>query len=341
MAPVALPLIKTEKFLLSGLGSVVLTEEQRASRSLTMTIEKVRPTNPAGVGQLIPAYFNNKWPEPQSHWGYWQLLQRDFVSSGGPLSYRREVIFSYEALWAEVAARLRCYLEKDHDFVAAAIETVLGGLPALPPANERPSINELKAVWELSLESQLFPTVPQTALWYELADGWKGQLTVTWQGFAPLNCGIEYQAAPPPKVPEKGESGDPGQRDDVPVPPGRASDPLSDLPSPPANSQSGPPVPEQVPPPPEGATRTRYMIVGTPWNDFSGSCNNVAVRLEAFSVQGVFPASAFSAQLRSSLGPGRCGAFAKTYDLRGPGGSGLLGYTENWVAGPTFVVEYQ
>lgn len=248
MAPVVLPQIKTELFLVSGLGSLVFTEEQRAARAMSVVIEKVRPVNQSGQGIVIPAYFNNKYPEPQGHWGYWQLMARDFVTASGALEYRRQVVFRYDAINAEILARLRCFMEREHDYRNAVDETILGALGEGGPVPGTPNIDQLKAAWEASLESQLFPTIPDTAMWYELADGWKAQLTVTWQAFAVLNCGIEYQAAPPPKVPGAGESGEPGVRQDRPVPQGRASDPLSDNASPPADSSAGPAVPESGPP---------------------------------------------------------------------------------------------
>lgn len=262
MAPLLLPPVKTEKFLISGLGSLVFTEEQRASCLVSVTIEKVRPTNPDGSGVVIPSYFNNKYPEPRSHWGYFHLMRRDFVSRTGPLEYRRQVLLDYDKTEVTILSRLRCLLEKEHDHRDAVDETILGALAATLPLGGEPNINELKAIWNASVESQLFPTMPETALWYQLADGWKAQLFLSWQAFPPMNCGVEYQQAPPSKVPGAGESGDGPSRESSPPPPGRVVDPLADSGSPPADSAAPPAVAEQSPPvPPNGGQGSgRYRV---------------------------------------------------------------------------------
>lgn len=261
MAPVQLPPPISERYLIGGTGAITLTEAQRGARSLSMVIEKVRPVNPNGEGQVTHAYFNQKWPEPQSHWGYFQMMRRDFVAAGGPLTYRREVIFERDNWTAEILARLRCYLEKDHDYSTFAFESILGALGEDVLGGGTPNIDGAKAAWEASLEFQLFPTHPETALWYELADGWRAQITITHQPYAVMNCGIEAQPLPPAKVPGSGESGDPGVRQDRPIPPGRRTDPLSDNISPPSNSVTGPPVPEATPPlPREGRVRVTVGV---------------------------------------------------------------------------------
>ena len=323
MAPVVLPAVKTESFRLSGLGSLVLTEEQRQSRALTIVIEKVRPVNPDGSGVVIPSYFNNKYPEPQSHWGYWQMLARDFVTATGPFEYRRQVVYKYDALWAEVMARLRCFIEREHDYRNAVDETILGALGEGGPIPGTPNIDQLKAAWEASLESQLFPTVPETAIWYELADGWNAQITVTWQQFAVLNCGIEYQQAPPPVVPSQGQSGPPGERNSEPPPAGRIGDPLSDNASPPANSAVGPPVPSVVPPPPPGAKSTRLIWEYIPTVLGGGACATQVIRVEQGTVAGIFPLSAFT--MVDSIPPQggfACGGIKREGQLNSPPGFG-------------------
>jgi hypothetical protein len=340
MAPVTLPVPISERFLIQGTGALTFTEAQRASRVFSVTIEKVRPTDANGVGQVIPTYLNQKWPEPQGHWGYYQLLQRDWVKGGGPLSYRREVLFSYDATYAEILARLRCYLEKDHDYNTQAYEAILGSLGEAGPGGGVPNIDELKTLWELSLESQLLPTVPETAIWYQLADGWKAQVTLTYSAFATLNCGIEAQQAPPPGVPGVGGSGNGPIRDAPNPPPGRGSDPLSDLASPPSDASAGPALPEAAPPPPQGATRTRYVAVGTINNAPPPDCNSVAVALVLLDKPGIFPASSFSNAQTFSGAPRRCGDVGKTFNIFFNGSPELIGYTENWLTGPSFQVQY-
>lgn len=326
MAPVQLPAPVSERFLVSGLGAITLTEAQRGARSLSVTIEKVRPTNPAGVGQVISSYFNQKWPEPQSHWGYFQLMRRDFVSSGGALSYRREVIFERDNWTAEILARLRCYLEKDHDFGAVSTETILGSLAEPGLGGGTPNIDELKAVWEATLESQLFPTHPETAIWYQLADEWKAQVTLTHQPYATLNCGIEAQALPPAKVPGAGESGSDGQREDIPVPPGRRTDPLADNPSPSPDSMGSPPIPEQVPPPPPGATSTQFYFTWSAPINSQSSCTPVNQEFVMGSAPGIYPASRMGVTQTTDPTPIQCGTRIKTVVLNAsqvPGYSGF------------------
>lgn len=341
MAPVSLPAPKTERFMLSGLGSLVFTEEQRQARALMIAIEKVRPTSAAGVALNIPSYFNNKFPEPQGHWGYWQLMARDFVSVTGPLEYRRQVVYRYDAMWAEIAGRLRCFLEKEHDYRNAVDETILGALGEGGPIPGTPSIDQLKAAWELSLESQLFPTIPETSLWYEIADGWSAQVTLTWQAFAPLNCGIEYQQAPPPSPPGAGQSGPPGERESPPPPLGRASDPLSDNASPPANSVGGPPVPEQSPPPPVGASRTRFVLSAVPVFGPGGTCPTLPAETILADVAGIYTKGDFQVVSPYPPEPGyRCGGKKYYYDISGPGGPLLTGYAEIFSSAPQFSVRY-
>lgn len=341
MAPLLLPPVKTEKFLISGLGSLVFTEEQRRSCLVSVTIEKVRPVNPDGSGAVIPSYFNNKYPEPQSHWGYFHLMRRDFVSRTGPLEYRRQVLLDYDRTEVTILSRLRCLLEKEHDHRDAVDETILGSLFSDRPPGEEPNINELKAVWNASAESQLFPTMPETALWYQLADGWKAQLSLSWQAFPPMNCGVEYQQAPPPKVPGAGESGDGPIRDSPPPPLERAADPLSDLGSPPADSATPPPVPQQVPPPPPGATQTRVIAVGTIALRPNGvTCETFPVRQVLGSRPGIFAAGQVSVVSAAPETPGDCGTISKTLDVFLPPGFVVLGFGNNWVSGPSFEVEY-
>jgi len=324
MAPVSLPAPVSERFLIEGTGAIALTEVQRGARSLSVTIEKVRPTNSSGVGLVIPAYYNQKWPEPQSHWGYFQLMMRDFVSSGGPLSYRREVIIERDNWVAEILSRLRCYLEKDHDYNTQAYEAILGSLGESGPGGGTPNIDDLKVIWELSLESQLFPTHPETAVWYQLADGWKAQIVITYQPYAAMNCGIEAQSQPPAKVPGAGESGPSGQRESPPVPAGRQTDPLSDNQSPPSDAPGGPPVPEQVPPPPEGATRTTFRVLqALSGLSESSGCIAPPPEVAEFTVIGLRRNSEITVALQPGDGDTGlpCGAtrYRRTFSLSGVG----------------------
>lgn len=342
MAPLLLPPTKTEKFLISGLGSLVFTEEQRASCLVSLTVEKVRPTNPDGSGVVIPSYFNNKYPEPQSHWGYFHLMRRDFVSRTGPLEYRRQVLLDYDRTEVTILSRLRCLLEKEHDHRDAVDETILGSLGSnLPPGGE-PNINELKAIWNASVESQLFPTLPETALWYQLADGWSAQLFLSWQAFPPMNCGVEYQQAPPPRVPGQGESGPPGEREPGPIPPGRQTDPLSDLPSPPADSSSPPPVPEAVPASGPGPGRTRFFLR----HQFAAGVPDCSFSTETFemgSAPGRWRASDVTATVTGTLPNLQCGQtrFLQSLDVsRVVGYSGFVTKFSVAPAPPVVVAEY-
>lgn len=102
--------------------------------------------------------------------------------------------------------------------------------------------------------------------------------------------------------------------------------------------QSSPPNEPPLFPP--GATKTRLRAIGTVLDGNPLTCNSVPFEPVILEVVGLFVIGDFSVSLRQAFPPGRCGRIGKVYDFTGPNGAGLSGYTENWMSGPSFVVQY-
>lgn len=260
---ITVPPAETEKFIIRGTGAITLTDVQREARALTITIERVRP--PLAEEGLVNAYYSYATPEPEGHWGYVQYLRRDFIAGTEQLEYRRQILVAEDHMQAELMARQRCWLEKDHDYNSQAFSAILGALGEVGPVVPgTPNIAELDAIWEAERETQLFPVHEITGIWYKMVLPWRGLITITWIPFIGLNCGIEPQRLPPGKVPNKGESGPLGEREGGLPPEGRASDPLAELPSPP-QSGTPPASPAETPVVPlMWAASVEYQPPGSP-----------------------------------------------------------------------------
>jgi len=250
------PTEKIESFTVSGAGTYVLTEEQRSSRRLSILVELVRTE--AGP----PFYYDFRVPEPRTFWGNVQTVSRDYIRGTIPLQFRRHVIHEFDNHLVEQLHQLRC------------ITTVFGFDITENLLNARQQLGLAQAdaqVWYENLLADvsnptLRPVDPVTAIWYEILPLMFAQVTVIWQGYAvQCNDGGFVAFQPPPRGTAKDEqrpapSGG-GSQPAVPLPPGRATDPLSDSPAPPPNVPSGPPSPTPGPPPPD--PQVRYRIVGT------------------------------------------------------------------------------
>lgn len=347
MAPLTFPPSTVERFLISGRGSLVLTEAQRGARALTITVEKVRPAPAVGTPAQIPAYFNNRYPEPQGHWGYLQLLRRDWVESERQLQYRRELVYSGDFWEAEQLAQVSCHLQRLSKVMFAGFSRVMD-LCAAPnlPAILLTGMDDVRTEYELKTKSVPTPLHPLTSLWYSIEYGWRAQVTISHTSYLPLDCGLDYQPSPPPPVPPKGGSqgsADEGERNAPPPPAGRITDPLSDLPSPPSGQTSGgPAVPQQSPPlPTSGNTEVRWDYTTGSQARPTDPCNVTTVTDFAYLATGIHPSSAFTVE--STAPPDSRPGYACNYTgytvslyFQPPGGGARQLLGSRFVVSPAF-----
>lgn len=270
--PYERPPLNIERYTIDGTGVFVLTEDQRKAVALEMTIEMVLLEEPV-------RYLNFRYPEPQSFWGYVQLMHRDFVASTVQLEYRRQVLISEDRWPLEHYHQLRCMVSRWGDSVYRAVTEVQVGQGL---AQEDAEVKILNNRSDLET-NRLVPVIPVTSIWYELEPRYGGLLTIRSQGaatqcddFAP----IVIQA--PPTAPAKGDSrpdapGGGGQQPVTPPPPGRSSDPLSDSPAPPPDQPGGPPSPSPVPDAPAGYIMTVRI---QDRRLFGSECRDGAIREE-------------------------------------------------------------
>lgn len=238
MAPVTLPPEQTETFTLTGTGVLLLTLEQRTSRRLSITVEKVF------IGPLL-SYYNFRIPEPASFWGYLQTVNRDSIIDTFELKYRRESIVRWDSYELEPIEQLRCLIKSSTlliydnllpNFIAAGVDPVLIG------ANRAQYLLD-------NGQPRLIPTNPITGIYYEIEGNHLCQITLIWQDYAaPCVNPAGKQNLPSPRSPGGGESGNNsggggGTRPSIPPPPNRSADPDSDSPAPPPDSPAGPPSP--------------------------------------------------------------------------------------------------
>jgi len=248
MTPIIYPLPVKEQFYLSGTGSLVLTEEQRRAKSLTIVIEKVK-------GVSTKEYFNFRPPEPRSFWGYIQLMQRDAVVLETQLEYRRHRLLHWDRADLQYLIELRC-------LVKALGALVICGLNAVLQDNNTPDPGGSGGN-EASLEDCLIPWATArdrsdqiqeegiTAIWYSFEPGFSGFISLIRQDYAkPCDdeAGSGSQAQPSADAPKAGESGTGGaggggERSGAAPPAGRSSDPLADSQRPPQDQPAGPPSP--------------------------------------------------------------------------------------------------
>lgn len=228
MAPIEYPSKGRQTFTIKGEGSFTLTEEQRGARSLLITVEKIKTG-------FIYDYFNFSTPEPNTHWGYLQLMARDFVIETQQLEYRRQVVKFWDNINLDPIEQLRCLVRKTARFM---FELGLEISPIEVPENATEVI-----LWELFAESvehpRIIPTQLMTSIWYKIDIGRSAFVTIDWQGYALTNCEFTGdRVAPSGEAPRKGESGPGsgagggGTRPKNGPPPGQNGDPSSDSPGP-------------------------------------------------------------------------------------------------------------
>jgi hypothetical protein len=263
MAPIVYPPKGRQTFLIKGEGSFSLTEEQRKARSLVITAEKVKTG-------FVYDYYNFSTPEPNTHWGYLQLMARDFVIETQQLEYRRQVVKFWDNVNLDPIEQLRCLVRKTAKFMFdLGIE--------LSPVEQPENVQEfvLLELFEADINHpRIIPENLLTSVWYKVDIGRSVFVTIDWQGYALNNC--EYtgpQVAPPAAPPKKEESGPNGgggggggggARPTTPPPSNQNGDPESDSPGP-TGGADVPPSPNEEPPffpPPRGIYRVTTRIQG-------------------------------------------------------------------------------
>jgi hypothetical protein len=285
MAPVPLPQEQTETYTLSGTGTLLLTLEQRTSRRLSITVEKIF------IGPLL-SYYNFRIPEPASFWGYLQTVNRDAIIDTFELKYRRESITRWDTYELEPIEQLRCLIKSSTlliydnllpNFIAAGVD------PALIGANRAQYLLD-------NGQPRLIPSNPITGIYYEIEGNHLCQITLIWQGYAaPCADPAGTQTLPTPRSPGGGESGSNaggggGTRPSIPPPANRSSDPDSDSPAPPPDSPAGPPSPSPAPSTPPNATKITWQAGLIYGND----CSTILPAPIIHIITGVIPEPSFS-----------------------------------------------
>jgi hypothetical protein len=218
--------------MIKGEGAFTLTEDQRKARSLIVTIEKVKTG-------FVYDYFNFSTPEPNTHWGYLQLMARDFVIETQQLEYRRQVVKFWDNTDLDPIEQLRCLVRKTARFM---FDLGIELSPIEAPENAQEFL--LLELFENDVaHPRIVPTQLLTSVWYKIDEGRSAFVTIDWQGYGLNNCEFAGIAgAPTGEAPKKGESGPGsgggagggggGQRKGDPPPSGQRGDPGSDSPGP-------------------------------------------------------------------------------------------------------------
>jgi len=261
MAPISYPPKGRQQFAINGEGSFSLTDEQRRARSLLVTVEKVKTG-------FVYDYYNFSTPEPNTHWGYLQLMTRDFVIETRQLEYRRQVVCFWDNLDLDPIEQLRCLVRKVARFAFNL------GLE-IQPGEQPDNAIEVTQAAEFNADTddpRIIPTALITSIWYKIDTGRSAFVTIDWQGYAYNDCQF-----PPPSpaeggaAPARGESGPGsgggtggggGTRTNSGPPSSQVGDPSSDS-SGPSTGNSVPPSPgetEPFVPPPRGKYRVTTRI---------------------------------------------------------------------------------
>jgi hypothetical protein len=271
MAPVTLPPEQTETFTLTGTGVLLLTLEQRTSRRLSITVEKVF------VGPLL-SYYNFRIPEPATFWGYLQTVNRDSIIETFELKYRRESIIRWDTYELEPIEQLRCLIKES---TLLLFDTATNFY--ISQGADGAALGQDRANYLLNVnQPRLIPSNPITGIYYEIEGNHLCQITLIWQDYAePCVNPAGKQNLPSPRSPGGGESGSNssgggGTRPAIPPPGNRSSDPDSDSPAPPPDSPSGPPSPSPGPggPLPIGPYRVTVEVVA--FQSGSAPCVEIA-----------------------------------------------------------------
>lgn len=304
MTPIIYPAPIREQFYLTGSGALLLTENQRKAKSLTVTIEKVKDSS-------VKEYYNFRPPEPRSFWGYLQLVQRDFIVREIQLEYRRHQVLHWDRAIMQYMIEMRCLVKALGKLTICGLNAVLNDNTTPDPGggggNEQ-TLEDCLPDWVIARDrSDQVQTDAITAIWYSFEPGFSGFCTLTIQDYAkPCDdeAGSGTQAQPTAQAPASGESGSGGaggggERGGATPPSNRTSDPLSDISRPPQDVPGGPPSPE-----PQTQVKTKVLTTvtlwstctqtGTPvtiWDDvrlFNGRIEASEVSVETFG-SGSFP----------------------------------------------------
>jgi hypothetical protein len=256
MAPITPSPEQTASYLVSGTGVLLLTQDQRRARRLSVVTEKVA---------LAPRveYLNLRTPEPNGFWGYIQIVQRDFIQETIQLEYRRQVLLTRDNPELEPIEQLRCLIK---DSTLTLFDLI--GAAFLAAGGDAEEIGQQRAQYLLRVgQTRLIPTAPETGLYYEIEPDRAARITLIWQGYLePCDNPGGIQYLQPPRAPEKGESGGGGDggggtRPNEPPPEDLSSDPGSDNSTPPDGEPDIPTVDEPFVPPPRGAYRVTINVV--------------------------------------------------------------------------------
>lgn len=268
MAPAVYPPAKKQTFLVKGEGNFTLTQEQREARNLVISVEKV-------LTGFVYDYFNFSTPEPETHWGYLQVMARDFVIETQQLQYRRQVVRQWDNSVLDPIEQLRCFVRTSTLMLFEQISDMAERVGNVDP-DFAIRLNNYRDDGYLP---RLLPTEFGTGVWYKIDVGRSAFVTIEWEGYAATECPFgEPQRAPQAATPGKGESGPPGgggsgsggagDRPTDPPPPGQVGDPGSDNqgPTPGSDVPDSPGETPPIPPIVKGPYRVTVFI-----QNFSGS----------------------------------------------------------------------
>jgi len=312
--PLAYPAPIIERFTITNTGSLTLTEPQRMSYAFSVFVEKVKFSS-------RPEYYNFRVPEPESFWGYIQLVNRDFIQKTIQLEYRRQELINIENTEFVALHELRCLLGAHRKYNRRYFQALLA--QAVEGDDTPPSTEDITQA-EIDMDSAEntappIPTLPTTAIWYEFPPGFGAQITMVRIDYPSIcRSSTDNQAAPPAPAPSAGESGGDssgggGDRGAPPPPIGRRSDPLSDSPAPPPDSPDGPPT--AVP----GQARVRLRITGSAINGQNLGCNVLVPVDNTLILEGseyTTDLGDYSCTLDGSFDPGGCVGSRLGYTVR-------------------------
>ena len=303
-APLIYPAPVIERFTISTTGNLTLTEPQRTAYSFSVFVEKVKFSS-------RQEYYNFRVPEPETFWGYIQLVNRDFIQQTIQLEYRRQEIINVSNVEFVALQELRCLLGAHRKYNRRYFQALLA--QAVEGDDTPPSTEDITQA-EIDMDSAEntappIPTLSTTGIWYEFPPGFGAQITTVRIDY-PSICrnANENQPAPPAPAPSAGQSGGDssgggGDRSAPPPPIGRRSDPLSDSPAPPPDSPSGPPT--AVP----GQARVSVRITGSAINGQNLGCDVLVPIDNTLVLTGseyTTNTSDYSCTLDGSFDPGGC-----------------------------------
>lgn len=239
MAPILYPPKGRQTFTIKEEGTFTLTDEQRRARSLVITVEKVKTG-------FVYDYFNFSTPEPRTHWGYLQLMARDFVIETQQLEYRRQVVHFWDHVDLDPIEQLRCLVRKLARFT---FDLSLEVQPTEQPDNAIEIVQAADFDADTN-DPRIIPSALITSIWYKIDVGRSAFVTINWEGYAFNDCQFPPPSpAPSAEAPKKGESGPGsggggggggGSRDKAGPPSNQQGDNNSDSPAPTGGSDVPP-----------------------------------------------------------------------------------------------------